>query len=421
MNQHFITEIHIEHVRHLKEIDIPLSRESCKHLILTGKNGSGKTSVIEALAAYLSQFTVGVDERQAIDSDLSQILYLRKNLKNTVDDNLERKKILHNLEIAENHVKKYSQGVTASFVDADSVSNEFLDGRFVIVYYKAEREYIAKNEEHIEKIDLKDKYSMQDRPGKDFVKYLLDLKATGAMAKAEGNPQRAEQIDTWFSNFDDILKQIFNVSDIHLDFNYETYQFHIIEKGKEPFSFDTLSSGYAAIFDIVADLMMRMEKKARKQYDVDGIVLIDEIETHLHLELQKKILPILTKLFPNIQFIVTTHSPFVLNSIANTVIYDLENHTLVQSERTAELIDEVFNLKNTGMRTIKTQRRMKALQQEMNIFFNEIEKYNRKKIKWFEKRVTVRLKRSSPFAAFKRSYIRNHSVEYAALQEYVAL
>lgn len=49
------------------------------------------------------------------------------------------------------------------------------------------------------------------------------------------------------------------------------------------------------------------------------------------------------------------------------------------------------------------------------------EKYNRKKIKMVKKRVTVRLKRSSPFAAFKRSYIRNHSAEYAELQEYVAL
>ena len=59
-------------------------------------------------------------------------------------------------------------------------------------------------------------------------------------------------------------------------------------------------------------------------------MLIDEIETHLHLELQKRILPILTKLFPNLQFIVTTHSPFVLNSLENAVIYDLEKNILVK-------------------------------------------------------------------------------------------
>ncbi|NEW61328.1 AAA family ATPase, partial [Sulfurovum sp. bin170] len=61
-----------------------------------------------------------------------------------------------------------------------------------------------------------------------------------------------------------------------------------------------------------------------RSLDIEGIVLIDEIETHLHVELQKSILPLLTSFFPNIQFIVTTHSPFVLSSLSNTVIYDLE-------------------------------------------------------------------------------------------------
>ena len=59
--------------------------------------------------------------------------------------------------------------------------------------------------------------------------------------------------------------------------------------------------------------------------------MIDEIETHLHLELQKKILGLLTTLFPNIQFIVTTHSPFILNSLEQVVIYDLEQHLLVKN------------------------------------------------------------------------------------------
>lgn len=81
-------------------------------------------------------------------------------------------------------------------------------------------------------------------------------------------------------------------------------------------------------FDIIGDLIMRMESKHR--YDLEGLVLIDEIETHLHVDLQKKIVPILTQLFPNIQFILTTHSPFVLNSTANAVVYDLEKKLLVK-------------------------------------------------------------------------------------------
>lgn len=85
--------------------------------------------------------------------------------------------------------------------------------------------------------------------------------------------------------------------------------------------------------DIVLDLMIRMVKKKGRifEFDLPGIVLIDEIETHLHLELQKQIMHILTCLFPNIQFIVSTHSPFVLNSLDNVVIYDLENHIIVEN------------------------------------------------------------------------------------------
>ena len=84
---------------------------------------------------------------------------------------------------------------------------------------------------------------------------------------------------------------------------------------------------------LVNDLIIRMEAKSglRAEFDMEGIVLVDEIETHLHLELQKKILPILTTLFPNIQFIITTHSPFILSSLDNAVIYDLENKTLVEN------------------------------------------------------------------------------------------
>lgn len=78
---------------------------------------------------------------------------------------------------------------------------------------------------------------------------------------------------------------------------------------------------------------MRMQKQTGRSFDfnIPGIVLIDEIETHLHLELQKNIMPLLTTIFPNIQFIVTSHSPFILNSLEDFVVYDLENNLLVKN------------------------------------------------------------------------------------------
>ena len=53
------------------------------------------------------------------------------------------------------------------------------------------------------------------------------------------------------------------------------------------------------------------------------MVVVDEIETHLHLGLQEEILPFLTELFPRLQFVIATHSPAVIASIAGAVVCDL--------------------------------------------------------------------------------------------------
>ena len=56
----------------------------------------------------------------------------------------------------------------------------------------------------------------------------------------------------------------------------------------------------------------------------NGLIVIDEPELHLHVALQKTFMPTLLKFFPGIQFVVATHSPVILNSLDNAVVYDLE-------------------------------------------------------------------------------------------------
>lgn len=100
-------------------------------------------------------------------------------------------------------------------------------------------------------------------------------------------------------------------------------------------------------------------------FDMDGIVLIDEIETHLHIELQRTILRFLTTLFPNIQFIITTHSPFVLNSLDNVAIYDLEHFTLVENGLTdlsyTGIVEGYFNTENLSVEISNKFNRYKKL------------------------------------------------------------
>ena len=78
--------------------------------------------------------------------------------------------------------------------------------------------------------------------------------------------------------------------------------------------------------------------------------MIDEIETHLHLALQKDIMPILTTIFSNIQFIVTTHSPFVLSSLPNAIAYDLE-----KKESITELTEYSYEALAEGYFGVKSE------------------------------------------------------------------
>lgn len=322
----FLTEIEIKQVRHLRDISIPLSREQRKHLILTGKNGSGKTSVLEALKANL-EYLVSSDFH--FRSEIEAIIEFLNNqsLQEETNDAIKRQKenAKNNALIWKNKLLNWTDGVVAQ-CDYMTLREKYNAGDFIIAYYKATRFSTVETSNTIEHIELKDRYPIQDKPGTKLVKYMVGLKATQAFAAQKKDTKRVEEIENWFRRFEGVLKSVFEDPSLILDFDIENFRFSIIQQNRNPFDFNTLSSGYAAVFDIINDLVMRAEKKGD---NIEGIVLIDEIETHLHLELQKKILPLLTQMYPRIQFIVSTHSPFILSSIDNAVIFDLENKTLV--------------------------------------------------------------------------------------------
>lgn len=82
--------------------------------------------------------------------------------------------------------------------------------------------------------------------------------------------------------------------------------------------FEYLSSGFKSIiyllFSTIKEIEFRFKEQNLKAEDFDGIILIDEIEIHLHPEWQERIIHILKKTFPCAQFILTTHSPHVIQT-----------------------------------------------------------------------------------------------------------
>lgn len=334
MENVYITKVILEEVRNLTYAEIPLSAKEKKNLIITGKNGSGKTTVLNALASYLNAVLKNNDvehEKKYLKMDEENLDYSKthggteseiREFEGRVYDRKDRLTLLkHGIEVELNCSGKH-------------VHQLFQDGKVILAYYKADRVFRTDIPRHVEKVQLQDQYSIDENPRDNLVKYLLDLKMTQALSATNGKYEKAVDIQRWFDNFEKLLQKIFENKQLKLEFDEETFKFSIKEPKKEAYDFNSLSSGYAAILDIVVDLMIRMEKQTNRtfQYDIPGIVLIDEIETHLHLELQKKIMELLTTMFPNVQFIVSTHSPFILNSLENVVIYDLEQKTLVNSD-----------------------------------------------------------------------------------------
>lgn len=329
----YVTKIKVNKVRHLQNLEISLSSNEKKHLILTGKNGSGKTSLLDAISVFLNSVTTSDQPMDVIKTEKLAESNLKYALNSGAEEHDIRKQ-KNTLAYCKELIKKSTGGLMLEMnTSLYDIKPLFSDGKFVVSYYKADRIFSAQIPEYVEKVNLKKGYRISENPRHDFLKYLLDLKMTQALAASNNKPEKAERIKEWFDKFQQLLRDIFENDTVRLIFDEDTFRFSIEMDGREPFDFNTLSSGYAAVLDIVVDLIIRMESQGNRVFDftVPGIVLIDEIETHLHLELQKKILGMLTTIFPTVQFIVSAHSPFILNSLENAVIYDLEKHLLVEN------------------------------------------------------------------------------------------
>ncbi|MCP4676953.1 MAG: AAA family ATPase [Deltaproteobacteria bacterium] len=111
----------------------------------------------------------------------------------------------------------------------------------------------------------------------------------------------------------------------------------VIKKDGQELPFDQLSEGERTMAALVCDIARRLaiaNPGSTEPLKGDGIVMIDEIDLHLHPQWQEKVIPTLRSTFPNIQFIVTTHSPIVLGYVPKECVRLLHDFELVESPPT---------------------------------------------------------------------------------------
>ena len=140
-----------------------------------------------------------------------------------------------------------------------------------------------------------------------------------------------------------LAKMIEGCEDVFYDLEAKSIVLHFQADAALPFEersllFEDLSDGYRMILTLVFDLVKQMFLlNPQLGYDTlektDGIVLIDELDLSLHPKWQRKVVDSLKETFPQVQFIVTTHSPFVLQSLEPGEVIDLESCT-------GEVLDE---------------------------------------------------------------------------------
>ena len=306
--EHFITKIKIEKVRHLENIEICLSETERRHLLITGKNGSGKTSLLEAVRETLSVIN-------------NKHWKSYRNYVSGKDDLVA--------DVISEIFDGFPNGIDIVFNFNDDLDNFFAEGRFITAYFPAYRKANIALARGVEDVKFDISYELNAEPAKNLIKYMVHLKTQQAYARQENDLQVEKNIQAWFSRFEKALRVLLENESLKMEYDYRNYNFLLHQNGRLPFGFNELSDGYSSVIQIVTNLIMRMEqnwllKGTISNYNVEGIALIDELETHLHIELQRKILPFLTTFFPRVQFIVSTHSPYVLTSISDATIFDLE-------------------------------------------------------------------------------------------------
>lgn len=124
---------------------------------------------------------------------------------------------------------------------------------------------------------------------------------------------------------------------------YDAY-LRIIDKNANPHSFRKLPAGYKRMYYIVLDLAYRSFFLANgTEKKVEGLVFIDEVDLHLHPELEQQVLRRFMETFPDFQFIVSTHSPLVLTGL-ETKNGDNIVQRLVKGTIAPEILHDVYGI-----------------------------------------------------------------------------
>lgn len=313
--------------------EIPISIQlNQSNLIITGGNGCGKTSLLEKLSTKINEFFVQ-KKHSAKEETYRNLAYWKGELKKFPRGTSQYQQAETQIEYSQEEYDKYNDGIEIELSDVNKFCALLDDGKAIFKYFLADRKSAINESSGANKVSLDEivKNYKNHYPaillGSQFENHLVNLKTRQSFAKTYDNDAILYNThQEWFNTLEKNISFLMEDDSFRLVFNPDEFKFYLHQDGKPKYTFQTLSSGYSSIFNIVSELIMMTEAYKTPPSELQGLVLIDEIDAHLHVSLQRKILPFLTRTYPNLQFIVSTHSPFVIGSLDDAIIYDLSSH-----------------------------------------------------------------------------------------------
>ncbi|MCY7275245.1 MAG: AAA family ATPase [Phormidesmis sp. CAN_BIN44] len=308
--------------------------------VLIGNNGAGKSSILDALAISFTQFVEKVSE---VGMEISQKFqysdiinsFTQSTLQMSVDCLGEQTWIATRDRFTDESTFSAAEGsippeeVASSFVR--NLLNNHRANLPLIVYYPVSR--------GVTSISLESSLNFLEE----------QARSAQTLAYDHSLPAGRSSFSDFFQWFK-IREDLENEVRLEKDSSYRDHQLKavrdaiysflpgfsnlrvrrsplrmIVEKFGE-LVVNQLSDGEKGLLAMVGDLARRLAIANPGLADPlqgEGIVLIDEIELHLHPEWQRRIIPSLTQTFPNCQFIITTHSPQILGEIQDGIVYRL--------------------------------------------------------------------------------------------------
>jgi predicted ATP-binding protein involved in virulence len=352
-----IKKLQLKNYRRFADLDISFeSANENKTTVLIGNNGAGKTSILDALVLNLSWLIARVNYEKGTGQPIGEHDILNGQASAFSALTLEYGGESYSWQIAKTRKGK-EKGFTSNLKDVTQLAGIFRKQLTendtlslpLVAYYPVERGVIeiplkAKARQKFDQLDGYENFSKQGLDFRSFFEWFRAREDVENEILSEKIRLVNEKLTNFISHDQD--KQLSAVRRAIETFMPDLNNLRVkrkprlrmtIEKkgSKSLLDVKQLSQGEKSLMTLVGDIARRlamMNPALENPLDGEGVVMIDEIDMHLHPSWQQTVLANLVKTFPNVQFIVTTHSPQVISTVPSHQIRILDEDKVYSAE-----------------------------------------------------------------------------------------